>query len=114
MKADGSLAAAGEPGELYVSSPSLALGYYNDDAAYVVHLVHTSTCCRLIQSTDRTRDVFINEYVHTFQFRDGNHLTLVNRWVKTGDQVLISPEGELYILDRIKEMIKVKAFQVGE
>ncbi|KDQ25720.1 hypothetical protein PLEOSDRAFT_1113549 [Pleurotus ostreatus PC15] len=75
VKDDGSLAAAGEPGELYVSSPSLALGYHNDDAA--------------------TRDVFINE------------------WVKTGDQVLISPEGELYILDRIKEMIKVKAFQVA-
>ncbi|KAL4256235.1 hypothetical protein AB1N83_010455 [Pleurotus pulmonarius] len=75
VKDDGSLAAAGEPGELYVSSPSLALGYHNDDAA--------------------TRDVFINE------------------WVKTGDQVLISPEGELYILDRIKEIIKVKAFQVA-
>lgn len=48
VKDDGSLAAAGEPGELYVSSPSLALGYHNDDAAYVVHLVHTKACCRLI------------------------------------------------------------------
>jgi Acyl-CoA synthetases (AMP-forming)/AMP-acid ligases II len=35
IKADGSLAGYGEPGELVVKSPSAALGYFNDEQACV-------------------------------------------------------------------------------
>jgi acyl-coenzyme A synthetase/AMP-(fatty) acid ligase len=35
VKADGTLAGEGEPGELVAYSPSLALGYYNNEEAYV-------------------------------------------------------------------------------
>ncbi|KAL0961397.1 hypothetical protein HGRIS_006348 [Hohenbuehelia grisea] len=39
--------------------------------------------------------------------------TFINGWVKTGDLVTVSPEGELFILDRLKELIKVRGFQVA-
>lgn len=35
FKADGSLAAEGEQGELVVTGPSMALGYLNNEIAYV-------------------------------------------------------------------------------
>lgn len=38
VKPDGSLATEGEQGELVVTGPSMALGYLNNDAAYVYSL----------------------------------------------------------------------------
>ncbi|KAJ7594159.1 hypothetical protein C8J56DRAFT_1022918 [Mycena floridula] len=38
--------------------------------------------------------------------------TFVDGWVHTGDQVMMK-DNELYIVDRLKEMIKVKGFQVA-
>ena len=35
VKRDGSLARPGEQGELFVKGPSIALGYLNDEIAYV-------------------------------------------------------------------------------
>ena len=68
-----------KPGELLVQSPSVVLGYLNNQKATAETFVHDD---------------------------DG-------RWVKTGDEVLItkSPSGneQLVIVDRIKELIKVKA-----
>ncbi|KAK0391756.1 hypothetical protein NLU13_1255 [Sarocladium strictum] len=72
-----------KPGELLVQSPSVVLGYLNDQKATTETFVHDD---------------------------DG-------RWVKTGDEVLItkSPSGneQLFIVDRIKELIKVKGNQVA-
>jgi acyl-CoA synthetase (AMP-forming)/AMP-acid ligase II len=71
------------PGELLVQSPSIVLGYLNNEAA-------TS---------------------ETFIYDEGG------RWLRTGDEVLItvSPAGSehLVIVDRIKELIKVKGHQVA-
>ncbi|PIL29048.1 transporter [Ganoderma sinense ZZ0214-1] len=75
FKADGTLAQFGEPGELYLKSPSLSLGYYNNPKA-----------------TAET-------------FQDG--------WLRTGDEVKLNKNREVFVVDRIKEFIKVRAFQVA-
>ncbi|PGH32859.1 ribosome assembly protein SQT1 [[Emmonsia] crescens] len=68
-----------QPGELVVRSPSVALGYLNNDKA-----------------TEET-------------FRNG--------WMYTGDEAVfrLSPRGNehVFIVDRIKELIKVKGLQVA-
>lgn len=33
-------------------------------------------------------------------------------WIRTGDEVTFNAEGDMFILDRLKELIKVKGFQV--
>ncbi|CAL1695160.1 unnamed protein product [Somion occarium] len=75
VKEDGSLAKLGEPGELYVKAPSLALRYLNNEEA--------------------TKETFI----------DG--------WVRTGDEVYINELAEIFIIDRMKEIMKVRGFQVA-
>ncbi|CCM02957.1 uncharacterized protein FIBRA_05072 [Fibroporia radiculosa] len=69
LKEDGSLAQRGEPGQLIISSPALALGYLGNAQA------------------------------------DG--------WLYTGDEVIINEKAEVIIIDRIKELLKVKGFQVA-
>ena len=68
-----------QPGELVVRSPSVTLGYLNNDQA--------------------TRE----------SFQDG--------WMRTGDKALVrkSPKGNehIWIVDRMKELIKVKVFKVN-
>ena len=63
-----------EPGELVVKSPSVVLGYLNNEAA--------------------------------------NKETFPNGWMRTGDEavVRVSSKGmeHIFIVDRIKELIKVK------
>ena len=63
-----------QPGELVVTSPSVVLGYLNNDAA------------------------------NKETFQDG--------WMRTGDEAVIrkGPKGfeHVFIVDRIKELIKVK------
>ncbi|KAG5644887.1 hypothetical protein DXG03_007439 [Asterophora parasitica] len=39
--------------------------------------------------------------------------TFVNGWIHTGDQVIISETNEIFVIDRIKELLKVKGFQVS-
>ncbi|PPQ93094.1 hypothetical protein CVT25_003126 [Psilocybe cyanescens] len=75
VKQDGTLADYGEAGELFISTPSVALGYANNAEA--------------------TSETFI----------DG--------WVRTGDEVKIGEDGEMVVLDRLKEIMKVKGFQVA-
>lgn len=70
-----------QPGELVVQSPSVVLGYLNNDKANI--------------------ETFMDD-------TDGN-----GRWMRTGDEAVIrkSPNsgGEhIFIVDRIKELIKVK------
>jgi ribosome assembly protein SQT1 len=68
-----------EPGELWVDSPSVVLGYLNNEKA--------------------NRETFVTA-------DDGR------RYMRTGDEVVVkkSPKGNehLFIVDRIKELIKVK------
>lgn len=74
-KPDGTLASANEPGELFVSTPGMAIGYYGDEEA--------------------TRETFL----------DG--------WVRTGDEVVINENTEVWVIDRLKEIMKVNGFQVA-
>ncbi|KAF8911373.1 amp dependent CoA ligase [Mucidula mucida] len=75
LKTDGTLAVAGEEGELLVRGGQIFPGYYRNPAA--------------------TADVFTN---------DG--------WLRTGDQVFFK-EDDLFIVDRVKELIKVRGHQVA-
>ncbi|UPK95358.1 hypothetical protein LCI18_006293 [Fusarium solani-melongenae] len=74
----------GQPGELWVKSPSLILGYLNNESA--------------------NQETFVTD-----EYGD--------RWMRTGDEVVIKkgPQGHehLFIVDRIKELIKVKGHQVA-
>ncbi|KAH8663346.1 AMP-binding enzyme [Ilyonectria robusta] len=71
------------PGELFVQSPSVVLGYLNSEKATA----------------------------ETFVWHDDG------RWMRTGDEVVVrkSPAGNehFFIVDRIKELIKVKGHQVA-
>ncbi|KAL2211451.1 acetyl-CoA synthetase-like protein [Sarocladium strictum] len=72
-----------KPGELLVSSPTVVLGYLNNEKA--------------------TAETFVHD-------NDG-------RWIRTGDEVMFikAPSGneQLVVVDRIKELIKVKGNQVA-
>ncbi|KAL6416246.1 hypothetical protein AUP68_00461 [Ilyonectria robusta] len=71
------------PGELLIQSPTVSLGYFNNPAA--------------------TSETFFSD-------KDG-------RWIRTGDEVLVrmAPSGNEHfvVVDRVKELIKVKGHQVA-
>ncbi|KAM7222875.1 hypothetical protein V8F06_001773 [Rhypophila decipiens] len=71
------------PGELYIQSPSVTLGYLNNEKA--------------------TSETFVYD-------QDG-------RWLKTGDEVIVDKNDKGYehftVVDRLKELIKVKGHQVA-
>lgn len=74
-----------QPGELVVQAPSVVLGYLNNDKADI--------------------ETFLDD-------TDGN-----GRWMRTGDEAVVrkAPSGNehFFIVDRIKELIKVKGNQVA-
>ncbi|KAI0034004.1 amp dependent CoA ligase [Vararia minispora EC-137] len=39
--------------------------------------------------------------------------TFIDGWVRTGDEVYITAEGDLFVVDRLKEIMKVRGFQVA-
>ncbi|KAF8504116.1 phenylacetyl-CoA ligase [Gautieria morchelliformis] len=39
--------------------------------------------------------------------------TYVDGWIRTGDEVLIKKNGDMFVVDRLKEIFKVKGFQVA-
>lgn len=42
-----------------------------------------------------------------------NKETFVDGWLYTGDEVIINDLAELFVVDRIKELLKVRGFQVA-
>lgn len=42
-----------------------------------------------------------------------NKETFVDGWLYTGDEVIINDQAELFVIDRIKELLKVRGFQVA-
>ncbi|KAF5374141.1 hypothetical protein D9615_008885 [Tricholomella constricta] len=49
-------------------------------------------------------------YLHDDQ---ATKATFINGWIYTGDQVSISETNEIFVVDRLKELLKVKGFQVS-
>jgi len=47
-------------------------------------------------------------YLVYWRLKGGN-----SRWVKTGDEVLIDKNNDLFVVDRLKEIMKVRGFQVA-
>ena len=48
-----------------------------------------------------------------YQNEEANRDCFEEGWFKTGDVVKYEEEGDIYIVDRIKDMIKVKGYQVS-
>ncbi|TBU58568.1 phenylacetyl-CoA ligase [Dichomitus squalens] len=44
---------------------------------------------------------------------EATRTTFIDGWIRTGDEVMIQENGDLFITDRIKELIKVKGNQVA-
>lgn len=42
-----------------------------------------------------------------------NEETWYDGWVRTGDEVVVRKNGDIFIVDRLKEILKVKGFQVA-
>ena len=74
--ATGRVAAAGEPGELWVRGPQVMAGYLGDEAATAGILGPGG-------------------------------------WLRTGDLGRIDPGGAVFLTGRLKELIKVNAYQVA-
>ncbi|KAI0064697.1 phenylacetyl-CoA ligase [Artomyces pyxidatus] len=50
------------------------------------------------------------------RYKDGEKATretFVDGWLHTGDAVVIDEDGDMFIVDRLKEMIKVRGYQVA-
>ncbi|KAG6817716.1 hypothetical protein H0H87_004507 [Tephrocybe sp. NHM501043] len=92
VKEDGTLAKEGEQGELVVKGPSMALYYLNNEAAYV--------------------ELLLRSWIHSQRWNYRSKETFVDGWVRTGDEVILK-NGDLYIVDRLKEIMKVRGFQVA-
>jgi 4-coumarate--CoA ligase len=100
VKADGSLAAYDEPGELVIKSPSLALGYANNAAAFVCSPERVGNILMKPFQYERNLHRWVCSSLVSLQA-----LILIRwccRWVRTGDEVKIDKNGEVWVLDRLK------------
>ncbi|KZT03949.1 amp dependent CoA ligase [Laetiporus sulphureus 93-53] len=59
----------------------------------------------VVKSPSNALGYLNNEAATKDTFRDG--------WVHTGDEVYVNKKSELFVVDRIKDLIKVKGFQVA-
>lgn len=48
-----------------------------------------------------------------YENEEASRETFVDGWLRTGDEVIFRDNGDLFVTDRIKELIKVKGFQVA-
>jgi 4-coumarate--CoA ligase len=66
---------------------------------WTVNTVHSS-------SNGRMYNLYLNN-------PQANEETFYDGWVRTGDEVVVKRNGDIFIVDRLKEILKVKGFQVA-
>lgn len=79
VNAEGKAVGVDGTGELWLQTPTMTLGYLNNQKA--------------------TDEMWVKD-------ADGP-------WVRTGDEVKFNSDGDMFIVDRLKELIKSKGFQVA-
>ncbi|KAF9889142.1 hypothetical protein FE257_007631 [Aspergillus nanangensis] len=79
-----SLPAGVTGGELWIAGPNVMKGYFD--------------------KPEKTAETIVEEV------KDGE---VVMRWLRTGDIGYVDAEGRIYVVDRLKELIKVKGLQVS-
>lgn len=84
------------PGELWIRGPSVMKGYLNNPTA-----TENSITSGAFLNHSLTGIVLICEHV-------SNHWDVVDGWFKTGDVAVRDHNGNYWIVDRKKELIKYK------
>ncbi|PSR76712.1 hypothetical protein PHLCEN_2v8309 [Hermanssonia centrifuga] len=98
----GTLGSGGQllPGDVArVMKPDGSLAGFNEPGELVVKGPSVSLC--YLNNPEATKETYI--------YFDSKP----DRWIRTGDEVMINEEAELFVLDRIKEIMKVRGFQVA-
>lgn len=62
---------------------------------------------------ERVSDVGLSRYSCRSQHALCNLPRASFRWLRTGDEVMINERKDVFVVDRIKELIKVRGFQVA-
>ncbi|KAF7346112.1 hypothetical protein MSAN_01837900 [Mycena sanguinolenta] len=114
VKSDGTLAGYNEPGELVVKSPSLALGYYKNQQAWVFgHSLVLKYRSQLTSYLSGQMNLLLPTGGSFKSLLASWSLKVRVRWYRTGDEVTVNEQGEVFITGRLKELIKVRGFQVS-
>jgi 4-coumarate--CoA ligase len=96
----------GERGEIWVQAPKFVLLHFPPIFSSPYHILAGKL---LIKGISIMKGYWHNEGATRQVFVDGPD----GRWLKTGDIAFIDSKGHFYIVDRVKELIKVKGNQVA-
>jgi 4-coumarate--CoA ligase len=66
-----------------------------------------------MRTTKKREFIFRIAALTTNHFVYSTEETYVDGWVHTGDEAMINKDGDVFIVDRLKELIKVRGFQVA-
>nr|KYP39824.1 4-coumarate--CoA ligase-like 9 [Cajanus cajan] len=99
----------GQQGELWVKGPYVMKAYFILFSLYFA-LLNVNKHYSLMRDFVRFSSITIFCYVGD---PEATSATLVDGWLRTGDLCYFDNEGFIYVVDRLKEIIKYKGYQVA-